>query len=128
MQHFIDYGTNPRTCSRIGTRSFFRFTTVTEHALVAFRESKIPIHGMMAHKEMHLKQFNGDDGYFLMNLKHVCVSARLYGSKLWTVVKAGDECHGGSCLYRGLRFHRSMTQALCTLCSVIISGPEDCLC
>ena len=127
MQHFIGYGTDPRTYSRIGTRSFFRFTTTTEHVLVASRESKRPIHGMMVHKEMHLRQFSGDDGYFLMNLKHVCASARLHGSKLWTVVKAGDECHGGSCLYQGLRFRRWMTQVLCTLCSVFIGRPEGCL-
>ena len=79
------------------------------------------------HIEMHLRQSSGDDCYFLTNLKRVCASAGLHGSKLWTVVKAGDECHGGSCLYQGLRFHRSMTQVLCTLCSVIIDGSVDCL-
>ena len=127
IQHFISYGINPRTYSRIGTRSFFRFTTAVKHVLVASRESKRLTLGMTVRKEMHLRQFSGDDGYFVTNLKHVCASVILHGSKLWTVVKAGDECHEGSCLYQGLRFHRSMTQVLCTLCSVFISGPEDCL-
>ena len=127
MQHFISFGTNPKTYSRISTLSFSRFTTATKHALVAFRESKRLTPGMMVHKEMHLRQFGGDDGYFLTNLKHVCASAKLHGSKLWTVVKAGDECHVGSCLYQGLRFHLLTTQVLCTLCSVIIDGSVDCL-